>query len=423
MLAFGIFRTGSPSGCWSRPSCGGPRGGSSSTTCSCWPATCCGGTQSVRSALQERFERLLLDEFQDTDPIQIELAVRIAGGAEADAEDWRDVEVPAGRLFVVGDPKQSIYRFRRANIATYLTAQDLLGETVALTTNFRTVPPILRLDQHGVRDADPAPGSRPTVVPGPVPHRTGPSSGRPRRRARRALVTVRGPALAATSAPSAGQRGPALTARRAPTTTSRLVDDLLCPADLDSAGSGDQLGDLATVLPFRRSGDGHRPPRMRRRPDSPRPPTRPASGPAVTILGAEPHDDLPRAQASVLREREAADVAAVIEQALPRRLAGVRRPAPTAGDPRRPATSPYWFPPARRCPSSRTPSTAPTSRTAPRPARSSTRPPRSATCSPAPAPSATRATSSRSSPPCARRCSAAATTTCSSGSAPAARST
>ena len=51
---------------------------------------------AVRSALQERFERLLLDEFQDTDPIQIELAVRIAGGAEAEAEDWRDVEVPDG---------------------------------------------------------------------------------------------------------------------------------------------------------------------------------------------------------------------------------------------------------------------------------------------------------------------------------------
>ncbi|WP_344215875.1 UvrD-helicase domain-containing protein, partial [Kribbella sancticallisti] len=98
---------------------------------------------SVREALHDRYQRLLLDEFQDTDPIQIELAVRIAGGAEADAPDWRDVEVPDGRLFVVGDPKQSIYRFRRANIATYLTAQDLLGETVTLTTNFRTVPPVL----------------------------------------------------------------------------------------------------------------------------------------------------------------------------------------------------------------------------------------------------------------------------------------
>ena len=98
---------------------------------------------TVRAALQERYQRLLLDEFQDTDPIQIELAVRIAGGAAADAEDWRDVEVPAGRLFVVGDPKQSIYRFRRANIATYLTAQDTARRDGRLTTNFRTVPPVL----------------------------------------------------------------------------------------------------------------------------------------------------------------------------------------------------------------------------------------------------------------------------------------
>ncbi len=50
--------------------------------------------------------------------------MRIAGGRDGDAADWRDVAVPAGRLFVVGDPKQSIYRFRRANIATYLDAQE-----------------------------------------------------------------------------------------------------------------------------------------------------------------------------------------------------------------------------------------------------------------------------------------------------------
>jgi len=77
---------------------------------------------AVRAALQQRYRRLLLDEFQDTDPIQIELAARIAGGTDADAADWREVHVPGGSLFVVGDPKQSIYRFRRANIATYLDA-------------------------------------------------------------------------------------------------------------------------------------------------------------------------------------------------------------------------------------------------------------------------------------------------------------
>jgi ATP-dependent helicase/nuclease subunit A len=97
----------------------------------------------VRAILQRRYQRLLLDEFQDTDPIQIEIAVRIAGGAEATPADWENVAVPQGSLFVVGDPMQSIYRFRRADIAMYLRAQSMLGGEVSLTTNFRTVAPIL----------------------------------------------------------------------------------------------------------------------------------------------------------------------------------------------------------------------------------------------------------------------------------------
>ncbi|QYG91429.1 UvrD-helicase domain-containing protein [Iamia sp. SCSIO 61187] len=105
----------------------------------------------TRQVLHERYQRLLLDEFQDTDPIQIELAVRIAAAdprsPEAAAPDWRDVPVAAGRLFVVGDPKQSIYRFRRADIGVFLDAQRLLaadggGHAVTLTANFRTVPGI-----------------------------------------------------------------------------------------------------------------------------------------------------------------------------------------------------------------------------------------------------------------------------------------
>ena len=73
----------------------------------------------------------------------VELAVRIAGGRDAVAEDWRDVAVPPGSLFVVGDPKQSIYRFRRASISTYLEAGALLGRRLSLVTNFRTVPPVV----------------------------------------------------------------------------------------------------------------------------------------------------------------------------------------------------------------------------------------------------------------------------------------
>ncbi len=104
----------------------------------------------VRRSLHQRYRRLLLDEFQDTDPIQIELAVRIAAPdpTRADRGRWADVDVGPGRLFFVGDPKQSIYRFRRADITTFLEAKDRFGPEaggpVELTTNFRTTAPILR---------------------------------------------------------------------------------------------------------------------------------------------------------------------------------------------------------------------------------------------------------------------------------------
>ncbi|MEO7428332.1 MAG: UvrD-helicase domain-containing protein, partial [Acidimicrobiales bacterium] len=103
----------------------------------------------VRQSLHDRYQRLLLDEFQDTDPIQIELAVRIACAdpATADPDAWGDVDVAPGRLFVVGDPKQSIYRFRRADITTFLEAKAHFGGQsggpVELTANFRTVEPII----------------------------------------------------------------------------------------------------------------------------------------------------------------------------------------------------------------------------------------------------------------------------------------
>ncbi|NIR36854.1 MAG: UvrD-helicase domain-containing protein, partial [Actinobacteria bacterium] len=61
----------------------------------------------VRAVLRDRYRRLLLDEFQDTDPIQIELAVLIATPEEAlDDREWDEVPVEPGRLFLVGDPKQ-----------------------------------------------------------------------------------------------------------------------------------------------------------------------------------------------------------------------------------------------------------------------------------------------------------------------------
>ncbi len=102
----------------------------------------------ARASLHERYTHLLLDEFQDTDPIQIELAVLIATDAEqVENESWAELPVAPGRLFFVGDPKQSIYRFRRADIALFLRARDrFAGERGAhqLTRNFRTVDPVVR---------------------------------------------------------------------------------------------------------------------------------------------------------------------------------------------------------------------------------------------------------------------------------------
>ena len=104
---------------------------------------------AVRAALRRRYRHLLIDEFQDTDPIQIDLAVLIAGedGGPADAP-WDTVSTRAGHLFFVGDPKQSIYRFRRADISLFLRAAERFGgdgRRLALTTNFRTGAAIIDL--------------------------------------------------------------------------------------------------------------------------------------------------------------------------------------------------------------------------------------------------------------------------------------
>ncbi|NND75630.1 MAG: UvrD-helicase domain-containing protein [Ilumatobacter sp.] len=124
----------------------------------------------VRRALHDRYRHLLLDEFQDTDPIQIELASLIA--AEPTAEPpgrWSDLPIEQGRLFFVGDPKQSIYRFRRADIGLFLAARDAFGGSgpVGLRTNFRTVAPIIDWVNAVFAEAMPEelPGAQPKYEP------------------------------------------------------------------------------------------------------------------------------------------------------------------------------------------------------------------------------------------------------------------
>lgn len=110
--------------------------------------------QAVRDRIRSRYTRILIDEFQDTDPIQLDLAELLTA-------DPAGAGTEPGRLFTVGDPKQSIYRFRRADISTYLRARSgrsssdsgggeaASGSTGAgaeierLSTNFRCSRPIL----------------------------------------------------------------------------------------------------------------------------------------------------------------------------------------------------------------------------------------------------------------------------------------
>ncbi|HET6293157.1 MAG TPA: 3'-5' exonuclease, partial [Kribbella sp.] len=277
-------------------------------------------------------------------------------------------------------------------------AQSLLGETVALTTNFRTVPPVLdwintvfatlitpqedaqpdyqSLTPHRTFTTTPAalgsPAGTDGVPPADVPATTttsdlspeaGPTVPAGSARSGIAAPTPSGPIGRGDQLSLFGD-GPDLSEEpngSGPATGDQFAErpssDPLDPAHPDresTEDTGDSEASLATVTPIR--------PRLTiaRMPSEASPSAAPAdlssasdpathlsgtaelsstagpahlsapgasgltapadtfrpAGPAVTVLGAEPHDDLPRAQASVLREREAADVAAVVEQAL-----------------------------------------------------------------------------------------------------------
>ncbi|MEO0325104.1 MAG: UvrD-helicase domain-containing protein, partial [Myxococcota bacterium] len=102
----------------------------------------------VRETLRAEVQRVFVDEFQDTDPLQAEILVLLA--AEAGGSDgWREARLAPGKLFVVGDPKQAIYRFRRADLAVYedVKARVLAagGEVLALRASFRARPAIQRV--------------------------------------------------------------------------------------------------------------------------------------------------------------------------------------------------------------------------------------------------------------------------------------
>ncbi len=100
----------------------------------------------ARRFYQELFDHIFVDEFQDTDPLQCEIVFYLCEQGQV-AQSWDRVELAAGKLTIVGDPKQSIFRFRRADIAMYGRAMERLHANHALEqrleTNFRSRPNLI----------------------------------------------------------------------------------------------------------------------------------------------------------------------------------------------------------------------------------------------------------------------------------------
>lgn len=90
--------------------------------------------------IYDRHSYFLIDEFQDTDPIQAEIFFYIT--AKEPRKDWKKCVPQPGSLFIVGDPKQSIYRFRGADVGSYKVVRGLFdgekGEVLNMLRNFRS---------------------------------------------------------------------------------------------------------------------------------------------------------------------------------------------------------------------------------------------------------------------------------------------
>jgi len=109
----------------------------------------------VRDHFRERYTHVLVDEAQDTDPIQAEIATFLSEGvntgtpSQARSKQWTDIQLAPGKLFVVGDPKQSIYRFRRADVGVMTRFQNLItDEPLQLVQNFRSQRPLVAWVNH-----------------------------------------------------------------------------------------------------------------------------------------------------------------------------------------------------------------------------------------------------------------------------------
>ncbi len=136
----------------------------------------------ARADLQARYDRLFVDEFQDTDALQAEILLLLSA-ADPSASDWRTAEPAPGKLFVVGDPKQSIYRFRRADARQYRRVRDHLTEQSGtpdyLTRNYRSTDALEQFvnaafesmpEYLPLAGGAPASEAQPSVIALPMPY-------------------------------------------------------------------------------------------------------------------------------------------------------------------------------------------------------------------------------------------------------------
>ena len=202
----------------------------SSTICSSWPGPCCVIPSTARRCGRPcTSATTVCSSTSSRTPIPFRSSWPFASppptrdSEAAGSEPWDEVDVAPGHLFVVGDPKQSIYRFRRADIATFLRAAERFGAegggVVELTANFRTVEPIIELGQPHLRRAH---GRSPTTSPCRLPLAARLS--RPRRPP--APLAGIGPAVAVLGTPRAsqGHHGRRPTRRPKPSEVAPTVD-------------------------------------------------------------------------------------------------------------------------------------------------------------------------------------------------------
>ena len=108
----------------------------------------------ARDALQDQYRHVLVDEFQDTDPEQAALLFHLCA-SRIDPEDWSQNTLLPGRLFVVGDDKQSIYRFRKADFQAFALICRAIdrqnGRHLTLSANFRSDERICDWVNHAMK--------------------------------------------------------------------------------------------------------------------------------------------------------------------------------------------------------------------------------------------------------------------------------